>query len=164
MPELTFAGMKHARKGRVFDEFELGQTFPHHWGRTVLASDSMLYTSLALNYNPIYLNADFARAVGHPESPVNPYLAFLVVFGLSVEDLSEGSAEGAFLGVDDLTFFEPVYPGDTITASSEVVGKRPSKSRPGSGVLTWRSTGVNQAGATVLAFSRTNIVGGTPSS
>ncbi|GGN78689.1 MaoC family dehydratase [Nocardia rhizosphaerihabitans] len=164
MPELTFAEIGSARKGRLFDEFALGQLFVHHWGRTVLASDSMLFTSLTLNYNPLYVNSESARELGHSTSPVNPYLTFLTVLGLSVEDLSEGTTEGAFLGVDDLEFFEPVYPGDTLTGVSEVVALRPSRSRPGGGIVTWRSKGFNQSGATVLAFTRTNLVGGTPSS
>ena len=162
MPELTFAEMDHARKGRLFGEFALGQVFVHHWGRTLLESDSVLFTSLTLNYNPLYVNREVARELGHAASPDNPSLAVLTVLGLSVEDLSEGSTEGAFLGVDDLTYTAPVYPGDTLTGVSEVVALRPSESRPGGGIVTWRTWGINQAGVEVLAFTRTNLVGGTP--
>ena len=55
-------------------------------------------------------------------------LVFTTVFGLSVEDLSE--AGGLFLGVDDLTYGVPVYPGDTLTARSTVRDMRESASRP----------------------------------
>jgi acyl dehydratase len=148
----------------VFAQFELGQKFEHHWGRTLRESDATTFTCLTLNYNPLYVNDEFARSQGHPTAPVNPYLTFLTVVGLSVEDMSEGSAEGAFLGVDNLTFAQPVFPGDTLNASSEVIGLRASGSRPGSGIVTWRTTGSNQRGEDVITFDRTVLVGKTPSS
>jgi len=83
-------------------------------------------------------------------------LVFLTVFGLSVEDLSE--AGGLFLGVEDLTFARPVYPGDTLTAESTVLDKRDSGSRPDTGIVTWQTRGHNQQGEEVIDFKRTNFV------
>ena len=93
-------------RGNRFEDFALGQTFTHHWGRTVTESDNTLFSTLTLAYNPAYTNAHHARAQGFLGSPVNPLLVFNVVFGLSVEDLSEGG--GPFLGVDDLQYLQPV--------------------------------------------------------
>jgi acyl dehydratase len=87
---------------------------------------------------------------------VNPMLVFTTVFGLSVEDLSEGG--GAFLGVDALTFHVPVYPGDTLTARSVVVDRRESTSNPGMGIVTWHTEGFNQKSARVIDFRRTNLI------
>jgi acyl dehydratase len=113
--------------------------FSHHWGRTLNDGDNSLFTSLTLSFNPLYFNALYARAHGHPRTVINPMLVFLTVFGLSVEDLSE--AGGLFLGVDQLTFYRQVYPGDTVAARSTVVDKRESHSRPGSGIVTWHTEG-----------------------
>ena len=87
---------------------------------------------------------------------MNPLLVFLTVFGLSVEDLSE--AGGLFLGVEDLGYGPPVYPGDTLTARSTVTDKRESDSRPESGIVTWHTRGYNQRGEQVIEFHRTNFV------
>jgi acyl dehydratase len=144
------------RKGHRYEEFQVGQEFVHHWGRTINEGDNSLFSTLTLSYNPHYFNAEFARAHGHPGVVVNPMLVFLTVFGLSVEDLSE--AGGLFLGVEDLTFARPVYPGDTLTARSTVVDKRESSSRPGSGIVTWHTRGYNQRGELVIDFQRTNFV------
>ncbi|MSP66650.1 MAG: MaoC family dehydratase [Alphaproteobacteria bacterium] len=146
-------------KGTPVDTFQVGQVFEHHWGRTIAAAESSLFSSLTLAFNPLYFNVEYARAHGHPDLVVNPYLVFNTVFGLSVEDLSESGpgGGGAFLGVDGLRFLAPVYPGDTLYARSEVLAKRESESRPGSFVLTWRTEGVNQRGATVIAFERSNL-------
>jgi len=148
-------------KGHYFEDFEVGARFEHHWGRTVAESDTLLFTTLTLAYNPLYFNRELARAAGHPDLVVNPMLVFGVVFGLSVEDLSEKG--GLFLGLDRLTFHRDVYPGDTLTARSEVVSVRQSESRPDHGVVSWHTEGCDQEGRMVIDFTRTNLVVRRPS-
>lgn len=147
------------KKGRFFEDFEVGQTFNHHWGRTVQAYDSIIFNSLTLSYAPLYNNDEYARLLGHSQSPINPYLIFLLVLGMSVEDTSEGvdGAEGAFLGVEYVRFGSMVFPDDTITSHTEVEGLRESASRPNGGIATWLTTGRNQRGEVVLEFKRTNL-------
>ena len=143
-------------KGRQYEDFFVGQEFDHHWGRTILEGDAILFTTLTLSFNPLYFNRVYAMAHGHPDIVVNPQLVFNVVLGLSVEDLSEGG--GPFLGVFDLTYDRPVYPGATITAASRTVEARLSTSNPTNGIVTWASEGFNEDGERVVAFRRTNLV------
>ena len=143
-------------RGHRYEDFEPGQRFTHHWGRTVTAADNTLFTTLTLHYNPHYTNEAYARAHGHPTTPVNPLLVFNTVFGLSVEDLSEGG--GPFLGVEELTYLKPVYPGDTLYAATEVLAKRPAGNRPGYGIVTWHTRGTNQRDELVVDFKRSNLV------
>jgi acyl dehydratase len=141
------------RKGTYFEDFAAGQRFDHHWGRTVTESDAIIFTTLTMNYNPMYHNVEYARSEGHPGLVVNPMLAFLTVFGLSVEDLG-----GAFLGVDNLVFRRPVYINSTLTTSSTVLSVRESSKRPTEGIVTWHTEGRDQAGELVLEYDRTNLV------
>ncbi len=145
-----------AVKGRQFEDFSEGQTFEHHWGRTLNEGDNSLFATLALRFTPLYTNAEYARAHGHPGVVVDPLLVLCTIVGLSVEDLSEGG--GPFLGVDDVEFVAPVYPGDTLTARSLVVSKRESESRPQFGIVTWQSEGRNQKGEVVVRYRRSNLV------
>jgi itaconyl-CoA hydratase len=142
-------------KGHRYEDFEEGRTFQHHWGRTITESDNTLFTTLTQAYNPLYFNVPFAQAHGHPGVVVNPMLVFGVVLGLSVEDLSE--AGGPFLGIDELHFHGPVYPGDTLTARSTVVARRTSQSRPNEGIVTWHTEGFNQSDELVVDFKRSNL-------
>jgi acyl dehydratase len=144
-------------KGNRFDDFSVGQVFQHHWGRTITESDSLLFASLTLSYNPLYFNAEFAAAHGHERLVAHPNLVFLTVFGLSVEDLSENG--GPFLGVEALTFHRPVLVGETVTARSTVTESRASKSRPGAGIVTWHTEG-RAADELVIDFLRLNLVRG----
>lgn len=144
------------RRGNSFEAFEVGRAFEHHWGRTITAGDNALFTAVTHSYNPMYLNAEYARERGHPDVVVNPLLVLCVVVGLSVEDLSE--AGGPFLGITDVRFLQPVYAGDTLSARSTVVDARGSESRPANGIVTWRSEGRNQRSERVVEYQRTNLV------
>lgn len=143
-------------KGNGLDDMHVGQVFEHHWGRTLSEADNTQFSTTTLHFNPIYFNAEYAKAHGHPSVVINPMLVFLTVFGLSVEDLSESG--GAFLGVEDLTFHQHVYPGETLTSRSEVLDIRPSGSRPNAGIATWHTQGFNQRGERVIDFKRTNMI------
>ena len=81
--------------GHAFEDFKPGRTFDHHWGRTLNEGDNSLFTTVTLAYNPLYFNAEYARAQGQPNVVVNPFLVLCTVVGLSVEDLSaSGSKRG----------------------------------------------------------------------
>lgn len=149
------ATTKRRKRGLLYEEFEIGQTFEHHWGRTMTLAESITYSNVTMNYNPLYFNSEYARRMGYNGIVINPLLVYTTVLGLSVEDLSE--AGGPFLGVDDLRFDRPVYDGDTITARSETLSRRISRSRPGWGIVEWRTTGVNQHGEVVLEYRRSNL-------
>ncbi len=143
-------------KGHRFEDFAPGQVFLHHWGRTLTDADQRLFCAATCVHVPLYWNAEYARALGHPQPPIHPLLLLCTAVGVSVEDLSEGG--GPFLGVNDVTFHRPVYPGDTIAAQSSVRAKRESDSRPGFGIVTWRTEVHDQRGELVLSYERTNLV------
>jgi len=143
-------------KGRDAGDFSLGDKYPHHWGRTIHAADNSLFTMLTQSYNPIYFNEPYAHAQGHPKTVVNPLLVFNTIFGLSVEDLSEN--RGVFIGINSCKFHLDVYVGDTLTAESEVIGKRKSKSNNANHIVTWRTHGYNQNEELVLEYVRANLL------
>jgi len=151
-----FSTFPLAAKGNRFEDFETGRVFHHHWGRTLNESDATLFATVTLSYNPLYTNREHARALGHPASPVAPMLVLSTVVGLSVEDLSE--AGGPFLGMEKVLFHHPVYPGDTLMASSVVVTTRESASRPDFGIVTWHTRGFDQRGRCVVEYRRSNLV------
>src|ERR1700684_913407 len=96
-------------KGRLYEDFEVGEGRQHHWGRTIALSDTLLFTTLPLSFNPLYSNREFAAAPGRAPIVVSRLLVFNVVLGMSVEDNSE--IGGPFVGVGALTWRMPVYPG-----------------------------------------------------
>lgn len=143
-------------RGMIYEEFEIGETIHHHWGRTITEADAIQFAHLTLSYNPLYFNAEYAKAHGHPGLVVSPHLVFNIILGLSVEDNSE-SLGGPFLGVFELTYHQPVYIGDTLTAQSVTTNKRITDGDPNKGVVTWHTEGLNHKGERVIDFKRSNL-------
>lgn len=142
--------------GRKFEDFEVGQVLDHHWGRTLTESDVVTFATATCHWQPLYLNREFAVAHGHADLVVPPMLALCTVVGLSVEDLSETG--GPFLGLGECSFERSLHVGDTLTARSTVLAARLSGSRPGVGIVTWRTEAFDQTGARALTYVRTNLV------
>jgi itaconyl-CoA hydratase len=153
--EPDLASARVWRRGRSYADFRVGDEYEHHWGRTITESDAVWFATQTLAHNPLFVNVVAARAAGHDELVVSPYLVLAVVVGLSVEDLSELSE--AFLGLSRVAFETPVHIGDTLYARSSVLDVRASQSRPGLGIVTWRTEGRDQHGRHVVALERSNL-------
>ena len=143
-------------RGRFYEEFAVGDVYEHHWGRTLTEGEAVQFTTWTMNANPLYFNKAYAQAEGHPDLVVNPLFAMNVVFGMSVEDLSEQAI--AHLGYWNLKFHRAIYPGDTLFSSSVVLDKRESKSAEDRGIVHVRTTGIDQKGETVLEYERKILV------
>ena len=77
-------------KGNCFEDFTQGQVLTHHWGRTITEADNALFSTAMCNWNPMHLNAEFAKAHGHADVVVNPMLLLCTVVGLSVQGSQRG--------------------------------------------------------------------------
>jgi 2-methylfumaryl-CoA hydratase len=139
------------RPGNFFEDYRIGQVLTHAVPRTVTEGDRALYTALYPTRFALYSSDAFARACGLPQSPIEDLAAFHVVFGKTVPDVSLNAV--ANLGYAEARFLRPVYPGDTLTATSEVIGLKENSNRK-SGVVWVRSTGRNQRGEEVLRYAR----------
>lgn len=137
--------------GNYFEDFRLGQVIIHATPRTVTAGDVALYTALYGSHFAVQSSDHFARAIGYPNAPADDLLVFNIVFGKTVPDISLNAV--ANLGYATCRFLAPVYPGDTLSAKSEIIGLSENSNRK-TGVVYVRSTGFNAAGAAVLEYIR----------
>jgi 2-methylfumaryl-CoA hydratase len=138
-------------RGNFFEDFRLGQHIRHATPRTVTTGDVALYNGLFGPRFAVQSSDEFAKAIGYPRAPVDDLLVFHVVFGKTVPDISLNAV--ANLGYADGRFLKPVYPGDTLSATSEVIGLKENSSGK-TGIVYVRSRGVNQDGAAVLDYVR----------
>jgi len=137
--------------GNYFEDFAVGQHLQHATPRTITTGDVAVYNSL---YGPrfaVQSSEEFARGIGYPRAPVDDLLVFHIAFGKTVPDISLNAI--ANLGYAECRFLAPVFPGDTLSAASEVIGLRENSNRA-SGVVYVRTTGRNQRSETVLEYVR----------
>jgi itaconyl-CoA hydratase len=148
--------IKQGWTGRVFEDFTVGDVYEHALGRTLLAADNVWFTCLTMNTNPIHLDAHYAAKTEFGRPLMNSCFTLSLVTGQSVTDLTQNAV--ANLGWDEVRLPHPVFEGDTIYSSSEVLETRESQSRPNAGIIRVRTTGVNQDRTPVIVFTRTFMV------
>src|SRR5438876_10846661 len=138
--------------GHFLDDFRPGQVFRHKRGKTITEGLFAVFTDFSMTTNPLSKNARYAKAYGFRGMVVPPGLVMAVVFSQSVEDVSENAR--ANLEYIDMRFGVPVYLGDTLAATSIVLGVKPSGRDPDRGVVHVQTTGRNQHGEVVLTYER----------
>lgn len=143
--------MTKTNPGRFFEDYRVGEVIRHAVPRTVTQGERALYHALYPARTAIHSSDAFAAECGLPASPLDDLLAFHVVFGKTVPDVSLNAV--ANLGYAQGRWLAPVWPGDTLRAESEVIGLR-QNSNGTSGTVYVRTTGLNQHGERVLEYVR----------
>ncbi|MEL7129682.1 MAG: MaoC family dehydratase [Pseudomonadota bacterium] len=137
--------------GHFFEDFHVGMELVHATPLTVSEGDISLYRALTGSRHAIYSADTFAKANGFDRLPVDPLLAFHIVFGKTVPDISLNAV--ANLGYAEGRFPIGVYPGDTLRAVSEVIGVKQNSSGK-TGVVWVKTRGFNQKDEQVLSYVR----------
>jgi 2-methylfumaryl-CoA hydratase len=143
--------MSKTNTGNFFEDFRLGQTIRHATPRTVTEGDAALYVGLFGARFAVQSSAAFATAVGYRARPIDDLLVFHIVFGKSVPDVSLNAV--ANLGYANGQFLTPVFTGDSLSATSEVIGLKENSNRK-TGIVYVRTRAINQAGTGVLEYVR----------
>lgn len=147
--------------GKWFEAWQVGERIEHPIRRTVTETDNLLFSTMTHNPQPLHLDAEAAKASEFGQILVNGTFTFSLMIGLSVAETTLGVLV-ANLGYDKVVMPKPVFIGDTLRIESEVVETRPSKSRPGSGVVTFAHQAINQRGEIVCACLRMALIKGGP--
>ena len=147
--------------GRFFDEWQVGDRITHKPSRTVTETDNLMFSAMTHNMQPLHLDAEYAKASEFGQILVNSTFTFSLAVGLSIADTTVGTLV-ANLGFDKVVTPKPTFIGDTLTCSTEVVEMRPSKSRPGQGIVVFRHELTNQRGETALSCLRSVLLKSKP--
>ena len=148
---------RRTRFGGLFGDYEMGDRFLHWPGKTITESDDHLFCLLTLAASPLHVDRHYAETeMADGRNIVVGTFVYSLLLGMSVPDVSGRAI--ANLGVENLKHIAPMHHGDTLYGESEVVGLRPSASRPEAGILTVTTTGANQDAVVVCRFTRSVLV------
>ncbi|MBL0965572.1 MaoC family dehydratase [Blastomonas sp. UPD001] len=142
--------------GRAFEDFVVGHIYEHRPGRTITDADNVWFTLLTMNTHPAHFDYEYAKKTEFGKPLVCSPLTVALMVGMSVSDVSQKAV--ANLGWDNIRLTNPLFPGDTLYAESEVIDKRESSSRPEQGIVTVKTIGKNQHGQVVCTFNRTMLI------
>ena len=143
--------------GRYFDEWQVGDKVAHTITRTVTETDNLLFSTMTHNPQPLHIDLEAAKASEFGQILVNGTFTFALMVGLSVGETTLGTLV-ANLGYDKLVMPRPVFIGDTMRATSEVVDLKESRSRPEAGIVTFRHELINQRGEVVCSCLRSAML------
>lgn len=143
--------MSKTNAGNFFEDFTVGRVLTHATPLTLTQGDASLYRALYGTRTAVQSADSFAQAIGYAQAPLDDLLVFHAVFGKTVPDISLNAV--ANLGYAEGVFHRAVYPGDTVTSVSEVIGVK-ENSNGKTGTVYVRTTGSNQHGETVLSYVR----------
>lgn len=149
-------GVYREDNGMVYEDFVPGEVVEHRPGRTVTMTDNVWSSLLCLNQHPLHIDAVHAEQSRFGRIVVSSLVTFGIVNGMTVSTISSKCV--ANLGWDKVRLTAPVFVGDTLYARTHVLAKRKSGKRPGEGIVTVRTNGLNQDGTTVIEFERTILV------
>jgi len=129
-------------------------------GRTITETDIVNFAGLTGDYNPQYVDAEFAKQSMFGERTAHGILIFNIVFGLWISRSSAhppGPSTGRTIVAghlnDRASFLDPVKIGDTIRCRYKTLATRASKSRPGTSLITTGLQAINQNNEAVLEGS-----------
>lgn len=149
--------------GLYFEEFSVGRKFSHPIRRTVTEADNVFFTAITHNPAQLHLDEEYAKGTEFGTRIVNSLFTLGLMIGISVGDTTLGTTV-ANLGMDEVRFPRPVFHGDTLHVETEVLELRPSKSRPGQGIVTFLHKAINQRGEVVAQCKRSALMLGRPHS
>ena len=145
---------RHKRGGLYFEDFKLGAVVEHRLTRTVTQMDNMLFSNMTLNPQPLHIDRHFCETETEWGQPImNSLFTLGLMIGISVNDLTVGTTI-ANLGMSEVKFPHPLFEGDTVHCTTEVLTKRESQSRPGAGIVEFHHRAFNQADKLVAECRR----------
>jgi acyl dehydratase len=147
--------------GLYFEQLHVGQKFEHAIRRTVTEADNVFFTALTHNPAALHLDEEYGKKTEFGQRIVNSLFTLGLMIGISVHETTLGTTV-ANLGMTDVVFPKPVFHGDTLHVTSEVLEIRQSKSRPMQGIVLFLHSAVNQRGEVVAQCKRSALMHRTP--
>ncbi|AOM39848.1 MaoC family dehydratase [Xenorhabdus hominickii] len=142
--------------GGDYEDFEPGMVIKHWPGRTISEADNTWLTLLTMNQHPLHFDQAYGAKSEYSQVLVNSSITLALVSGMTVQALSARAV--ANLGWDKVRLKDPLFVGDTLYATSKILAKRHSNSRPGKGIITVETVGIKSTGETVITFERSFMV------
>jgi len=144
-------------QGLYLEDFKVGRVFEHPLRRTVTEMDNTLFSCLTHNPQPLHIDHEFSKGTEFGKPLMNSIFTLGLMIGIAVNDTTMGTTI-ANLGMTEVKFPGPVFHGDTLHFTSEVMSTRESKSRPDAGVLELLHKGYNQKGELIAECRRQLLV------
>jgi acyl dehydratase len=150
---LRLFSARERRFGGYLEDYEPEDVFRHWPGKTITEAEDHMFCLLTMAASPMHIDRHFAENESEfGRSIVIGTYIYALLLGMSVPDISGRAI--ANLGVSELRHIAPMFHGDTLYGTTEVLTVRRSASRRSQGILTVRTEGFNQEDRKLCTFMR----------
>jgi len=150
------AATQRAPRGMYLDDFKPGQRFVSP--AITVTEDAIVDFALSFDPQPFHISRTDAEAHAFGKLFASGIHSFSILFRLFWEAGILRDCAYAGIGIDNMRWLKPVFPGDTLHGEFEVLDVKPSGSKPHLGTLSMRHPGVNQDGNAVLALDCMHLI------
>ena len=127
--------------GRVFD-----------LGKKTVSAEEIIRFAREYDPQPFHLSEEAGKASILGGLAASGWHSCAMMMRLLYDNLLHWTSSEGAPGVDGVEWRKPVLAGDMLSASSEVLERRPLNSRPGLGIVRFRHTVTNQRGEIVMVM------------
>jgi len=140
-----------------YEDVEIGAIA--RFGRYEVTREEVLEFAGKYDPQPFHLSDEGAAQTHFGKLAASGWHTCSMTMAMWVEHAGiEPRASLGALGIDELRWLKPVYPGDVLTSEMELLDKRLSNSKPGVGILNLRLTTFNQHGEKVLTMKPITLI------
>jgi acyl dehydratase len=129
-----------------WEDFEVGDTFPSPWGRTVTEAHLLAFAGLSGDIQPLHVDDLYAADSFYGKKIAHGPLVSTLGMGLQI--FTQVWRSAVSMMEETQTYKGPVFVGDTVYSSMRVDQARPTKN-PAHGLIIFVNTLTNQKGETV---------------
>lgn len=141
--------------GIYYENFQIGETYEHFPAKTFTAEESRIHSLSSLEWNPQYADLNYIKKYNSNKFIINETFLIGAISALTTRTFGRVVAN---LQWKNISLPRTVYAGETIFASSTIIAKRKSKSRPTQGIIQAHTCAYNQEKELVCSFERCFLV------
>ncbi|MEB3414992.1 MaoC family dehydratase [Alteriqipengyuania sp. WL0013] len=140
-----------------YEDLVVGET--EEFGAYEVTREEVIEFASKYDPQPFHLDDEAAAATYFGRLSASGWHTAAMTMRMMVDNFSQKQrASLGSPGIDELRWLKPVYPGDTLSITSELIEKRRSKSRPEMGIMRAKSTTWNQHGEAVMTLVSNGLI------
>ena len=142
---------------KYFEDIEVGQA--ERYGSYEVTREEVMDFASRYDPQPFHLDDEAAAATHFGRLSASGWHTGAMAMRMMVDHMKQDPrASLGSPGIDELRWVKPVYPGDTLSIESTLIGKRRSKSRPDMGITKGTTTVFNQHGEVVMTMVSNGLI------
>ena len=139
-----------------FEDFPVGEIFA--FGDTLVTAEDIVEFAREWDPQPFHIDAEAAKTSQIGELIASGWHTGSLTMRMLCDGYLLRSASEGAPGVEEMRWLKPVRPGDRLSVRRTTLAARPSRSRPGIGIVEFQFEVLNQHGETAMTLKSASFL------